>query len=33
VKAVAEYTNAKTKWHGGADQSVNVVALGGFFLW
>jgi hypothetical protein len=33
VKAVAEFTNAKTKWHGGADQSVNVIAVGGFFLW
>jgi hypothetical protein len=33
LKVVAEYTMATTKWHGGQDQSVNVVALGGFFFW
>ncbi|HEX9188270.1 MAG TPA: hypothetical protein VGB87_14425, partial [Vicinamibacteria bacterium] len=33
LKAVVEYTHATTKWHGGADQSVDVVAVGGFFLW
>ncbi len=33
LKAVAEYTHATTKWNGGASQSVDVIALGGVFLW
>jgi hypothetical protein len=33
LKAVAEFSHAKTEWFGGQDQSVNVFALGGFFIW
>lgn len=33
LKVVAEYTRATTEWHGGASESADVVALGGFFFW
>jgi hypothetical protein len=33
LKLVAEGTRASTKWFGGQGQSVNVIALGGFFFW
>jgi Gram-negative porin len=33
LKVVAEYTRASSKWFAGQDQSVDVVAVGGFFLW
>ncbi len=33
VKLVAEYSWYELKWYGGASQSGNVVALGGFFFW
>jgi hypothetical protein len=33
LKVVAEYTRATTEWHGGGSQSMDVVALGGFFFW
>lgn len=33
LKLVAEYTHASSEWFSGQSQSVDVVALGGFFLW
>lgn len=33
LKVVAEYTRATTEWHGGASESADVIALGGFFFW
>lgn len=33
LKAVVEYTHAVGEWYSGPSQSVDVVGLGGFFLW
>jgi hypothetical protein len=33
LKVVAEYTRATSEWVAGQRQSVDVVALGGFFMW
>lgn len=33
LKVVAEYTRATTDWNGGASESADVLALGGFFFW
>lgn len=33
LKAVVEYTHAIGEWYSGPSQSVDVVGLGGFFLW
>jgi len=33
LKVVAEVTHATSEWHGGQNQAVDVVAVGGFFLW
>jgi hypothetical protein len=33
LKIVAEYTHAMADWFSGQSQAVDVVALGGFFLW
>jgi hypothetical protein len=33
LKIVAEYTHAMADWFGGQSQGVDVIALGGFFLW
>jgi hypothetical protein len=33
LKVVAEYTRATSEWVTGQRQSVDVFALGGFFMW
>ena len=33
LKVVAEYTHATTDWFAGQSQAVDVIALGGFFMW
>lgn len=33
LKVIGEYTHAISEWHGGQDQSVDVVAAGGAFMW